>query len=176
MKRIFSLIALLIPIIAMITFWYQAQSGAIGERIEVPITGYDPVDLLSGHFVRYRLDLGELDACKPDPNYKETPGEDTGRCVCFMDQPNTTVAKPIWAGACSQRPTNNCPKLLRGVCDEWRFAAGVEAFYIPEAYASKFATLPPNSTIVISLSPEGEGQVIDLKIDGKHFSDYVKQP
>ena len=38
---------------------YKQARVMIGTTVVVPIAGFDPRDLLSGHFLTYRLDMGE---------------------------------------------------------------------------------------------------------------------
>ncbi len=53
---------LLLPVICLFVWncflWYTKDSGA---EITVPVMGYDPRDLLSGHYIRYRIDWDEAD-------------------------------------------------------------------------------------------------------------------
>ena len=62
MKNKFLLFILLIPVICLFVWncflWYDKDSGT---EIAVRITGYDPRDLLSGHYISYRIDWGKTD-------------------------------------------------------------------------------------------------------------------
>ncbi len=53
---------LLLPVICLFVWncflWYTKDSGV---EITVPVMGYDPRDLLSGHYIRYRIDWDEAD-------------------------------------------------------------------------------------------------------------------
>ena len=53
---------LLLPVICLFVWncflWYTKDSGV---EIKVPVMGYDPRDLLSGHYIRYRIDWDEAD-------------------------------------------------------------------------------------------------------------------
>jgi len=57
MKKYFVLLVLLFP-----AFFFMAWIGVLVNRVdqaqlvEVPITGYDPRDILRGHYLRYRID------------------------------------------------------------------------------------------------------------------------
>ena len=57
MKIWLRIAALALPLIALCASWgfthYKAQQGTIWA---VPISGYDPRDLLRGHYVVYRYD------------------------------------------------------------------------------------------------------------------------
>ena len=62
MKNKLLLLILLIPVICLFIWncflWYDKDSGT---EITVSIMGYDPRDLLSGHYIRYRIDWNKTD-------------------------------------------------------------------------------------------------------------------
>lgn len=62
MKNKLLLFILLIPVICLFVWncflWYDKDSGT---EITVRITGYDPRDLLSGHYISYRIDWNKTD-------------------------------------------------------------------------------------------------------------------
>ena len=62
MKNKLLLILLLLPVICLFVWncflWYDKDSGT---EITVRILGYDPRDLLSGHYIRYRIDWDNTD-------------------------------------------------------------------------------------------------------------------
>ena len=62
MKNKLILILLIIPVICLFVWncllWYDKDSGT---EITVRISGYDPRDLLSGHYIRYRIDWDNTD-------------------------------------------------------------------------------------------------------------------
>ena len=50
-------VALALPLIVLAsTWWTTARAAREGQDWLIPITGYDPRDLLRGHFVQYRYD------------------------------------------------------------------------------------------------------------------------
>lgn len=62
MKNKFILFLLIIPVICLFVWncllWYDKNSGT---EITVTVTGYDPRDLLSGHYIRYIIDWDKTD-------------------------------------------------------------------------------------------------------------------
>ncbi len=62
MKNKILLLILLIPVICLFVWncflWYDKDSGT---EITVRISGYDPRDLLSGHYIRYTIDWNKTD-------------------------------------------------------------------------------------------------------------------
>lgn len=60
-KKILALI-FVIPFIALFawTMWLYTQQ-ATGKEVKVAVTGYDPRDLLSGHYIQYTIDWDRTD-------------------------------------------------------------------------------------------------------------------
>ena len=68
MNKKFLILALSFPFIALIVWTislYVQQST--GTEIKVAVMGYDPRDLLSGHYIRYTIDWEKTD-CSQFPN------------------------------------------------------------------------------------------------------------
>lgn len=62
MKRIFQLAAFALPVIGLGALWgmseYESRQGTFWE---VPVAGYDPRDLLRGHYVEFTYDWAGLE-------------------------------------------------------------------------------------------------------------------
>ena len=67
MRNKWLLFILSIPVICLFVWncylWYNKDSGT---EIKVAITGYDPRDLLSGHYIRYRINWDKTDLTQFD--------------------------------------------------------------------------------------------------------------
>jgi hypothetical protein len=56
-KEIFKIVALALPVLAMaLLIGMHIQNRGNGTLWEVPVTGYDPRDLLRGHYLTFRYD------------------------------------------------------------------------------------------------------------------------
>jgi uncharacterized membrane-anchored protein len=148
--------AFLFPIfvLAMLTF-YKAYILSTGEEIILPISGYDPRDLLSGHYLTYSIDYGLESVCKPNTNSNQQPGY-----VCLEPKMFSYTAP------------EGCSKMIRGVCSDYgRFTAGIEKYYIPEDKAKMLDNQirQKAASIVLSITPGGQAQVKDLLINGKSW-------
>lgn len=158
---------------------YKAVRVAMGTAVVVPITGFDPRDLLSGHFLTYRLDLGEVcrtaDAAQSDPD--EASGE---RFVCLEAEGGRVVAahrlEPYQFTV--GEPTPGCVVVLRGKCEWGRFLAGVERFYVPEEHARALedAVRSSRGAVVLSVDREGRAAVKDLLIEGRPWREAIRGP
>ena len=147
------IIALLIPIAALALMTaYKHSVLSYGEEIVLPISGYDPRDLLSGHYLIYRVEYGVEDICVGGD------GPKTG-FVCLSPK------------LFSYTSPEGCMKLIRGVCKDGRFEAGVEKFYIPEDKAKEIEdrVRSKSASIVLSVTNDGQAQVKDLLIDGQSW-------
>ena len=70
MKNKLLLFILLVPVICLFVWncflWYDKDTGT---EITVRISGYDPRDLLSGHYIRYRIDWDNTDLTQFDDKF-----------------------------------------------------------------------------------------------------------
>src|SRR3546814_2355280 len=102
MKRGLSLAALALPVLGLTISagWHQwRQSGATEWRI--PVTGYDPRDLLAGHYARFRY-AWRLEGQCP-----------SGDCMfCLEDRRGEVVAR-IEPKARSEEHTSELQSLMR---------------------------------------------------------------
>lgn len=158
-------LAVAIPLLTLASWaGYRAIVANSGQLIELPIIGYDPRDLLSGHYLTYQIDYG-TPVC-PDPTAV------ADRCVCFT-VPKTGKASVQWQGECGLRP--DCGAWIEGTCENGRFTAGVERFYFSEAYTGALAVVPPEATALLRLNGFGAGQVQALKVEGKPLDQWLKE-
>ncbi len=153
-------LALLLPIMALAaSVWMKQTQRENGQQITLPISGFDPRDLLSGHYLTYRVDYG-VGACST-PNHPAT--------VCLRPTPFLEESASL--------STNACQLYLRGQCDNTnQFHADIERFYIPEAYASVLDAKVRNNqgSLVISVDNQGNAAVRDLLIDGQPWKQAVE--
>lgn len=135
---------------------------ANATTVQIPIRGFDPRDLLSGHYLTYQLDFGDVKVC--GDRYSEE-----SICVC-LDNSNAP-AKPTHAASCAD---TTCPLFLKGNCKYGTFNAGVERFYFSEKYTKELAIVPQKSNIELKITDVGVGYVEDLIIDGKRVAEWLK--
>lgn len=147
------IIALLFPILALAALTaYKKYVLSFGDEIVLPISGYDPRDLLSGHYLIYQIDYGVGGICASNS------GQQTGY-VC-LEPKMFSYSSP-----------EGCSKLIRGVCNYGRFEAGIEKYYVPEDKARKLEEQVRSKTasIVLSLTSGGQAQVKDLLVNGQSW-------
>ena len=154
-------IALVLPILALsATAWMKAQQRAHGTEVVFPIEGFDPRDLLSGHYLTYRIDYGIALDC---------PLADGEALLCL--EPNHAIYP-------ANALPNSCSLYLRGYCDSSSAFSveNIDRFYIPETSASALdAKIRDNKgSIILSVDSQGYPVIKDLLIDGKPWQEAIK--
>jgi uncharacterized membrane-anchored protein len=142
---------------------YLWLTSAYGVAVELPVAGFDPRDLLAGHYLTYAVDYGRS-VC--------SNRADNDRCVCFSASKPASV---VWDGECSAMPQDRCTVYLRGRCS-WRgFEAGIERYYIPESFSASLSRVPQKSTIEVRINGFGQGVVTKFFVDGVPLLDYARK-
>lgn len=143
--------ALLFPIIALaVLTGYKKSVLSYGTEVTLPISGYDPRDLLSGHYLIYQIDYGVSGIC-PD----NSP-HDAG-FIC-LETKTFSYVEP-----------ESCAQLIRGVCHYSRFEAGIEKYFVPEDKAKELEDRirSKSASIVLSIPKSGHAQVKELLVEGQ---------
>jgi uncharacterized membrane-anchored protein len=148
--------AIAFPIVLLLGLTLQKHTlRQTGTKKIFPISGYDPRDLLSGHYLIYAINYGVGDHCKHDSSNAPPPSLESH--ICF--DTNTYVPSPV---------PSSCRIAIRGECKGSRFVAGLERFYVPQEKALALEKLiqSKKASIVVSIGESGQAQVTDLLIDG----------
>lgn len=171
MRARWVLASLLLPIVVLAGWVVRLETARnAGREVVLAVQAYDPRDLLAGHYLQYAVDYGST----PCDGVMETSATDV--CVCLDDAVPPQTSRANWAGACSMRP-NDCATFISGRCEYARFVAGIERFYIPEAYAPKLTQVPAHSTVKVRVVGDGSALVNEFLVEGVPLSEYVaKQP
>ncbi len=160
------LLSVVLPLLVMAgwvaTIEWNLQSG---QQVEFAVGGYDPRDLLSGHFVTYAVDYGSVPPCAEDAYRTQE------QCVCLTQTPSSTLWTATSTFSCDGAGTPPCEVFIKGQCRYRRFVAGIERLYIPESYSSQLAVLPPASTIRVRVSKSGLGRLETLLIGGRPYQE-----
>ena len=154
---------IVLPIL-VIAFWISTYVFSVrtGRVVRLQIEGFDPRDLLSGHYLRYNVQYGMDIPCqnKERRTVCFTPGDDG---IWTVDSNMTYDASP------------SCDVFLHGTCRYSRFEAGIERYYFPEEFKRQLAVVPPASTIDVAITPDGKGIVKALHVDGQPVLEWVRE-
>ncbi|MBF0109967.1 MAG: GDYXXLXY domain-containing protein [Magnetococcales bacterium] len=156
-------IALLLPILTLGgLILHKLQVLDQGRQVRFPIEGFDPRDLLSGHYLVYRIDYGVLvcpeedTAVMPDgPRDQEVPA-----VLCLEPSPSFHYGRLV---------AQDCRLKIVGSCRGRDFHAGIERFYIPEEHARSLdqAVRERKGELILRVNDAGVAVVEDLLIGGR---------
>ena len=152
------ILAIVFPIVALLCLMlYKQNIINTGQIVTLSIVGFDPRDLLSGHYLQYKIDYQAKNSC--DDNYV-----------------NQLCLKPYRRFYNSSEMQANCQLYLTGSCRRGKFKSGLERFYIPEKYAEQLDKLvrEARGELVISVNSYGTAVINDLLIDGISWKDNVE--
>ena len=156
-------VAVLFPILGLLALIGRAELNLrAGREWHLPITGYDPRDLLSGHYLRYRYDLAwdPPDACG-DAQGAIAPA----CCVCLAPQEGSK--EPLFRNV-------RCDATAR--CLSWApgaSLAGPQRFFVPEDRARDLedALRTRRAAIRARVTDDGVVAVDTLLLDGRPWQD-----
>lgn len=158
-KRILLIVALTLPILALgLNAWLKSEQRNSGEEIVLPIEGFDPRDLLSGHYLIYRVDYGVANGCH-EHNVEAS--------VCLRPKLGIFAKGKLPA---------DCELFIHGRCDDSAaFSAGIERFYLPEEYAQALEDKVRDNQgeLVLSVDSQGNVAIRDLLIEGRPWKEVV---
>lgn len=162
------IIGFMIPVVALMAMVAQnSLARKSGIEVVLPIEGYDPRNLLSGHYVTYRVLYSD--------DRTQCYGEDRKAIMCL----NQVAGR--WQGSLlndsASATISRCHAHIVGRCQSGRFSAGIERFFIPEQFAMKLdkAVRAKQGELILSVSPQGKPIIKDLRLNGLPWRDYVAQ-
>ena len=165
-------IAILFPILAL-GVWVgdRMQRISHGAFVRFQVEGYDPRDLLSGHYVRYRVDYGLDKICS---DHIGSVSDDM--CLCLQPAGADGFSRASELRPCQIAGGQGCDSFIRGQCTTFgRFEAGIERYYFSEEYSQYLMSVPPESSIEVSISPDGNASVVDFLANGKSITEYAAE-
>jgi uncharacterized membrane-anchored protein len=138
----------------------REESLRRGGRIHLPIEGYDPRDLLSGHYVRF-----QLVAVREAETLLRPGGANVPQTFCIDPKDGLYHVKRVRTGSAS-----SCSPFLRATLNEraqWDF--GVDRFYVDERLANEARWIQANPDTYLIATVDGSGAVhpVDLVVNGK---------
>ena len=155
--------ALLFPIVVLAAnTWMYQQQRTSGETFKFPIEGFDPRDMLSGHYLQYQVNYGV-------PSGNGCPTSDISAVLCLRPERRVYPSDEF--------TNNHCEVFLHGSCDaNSNFNAGLERFYIPEEYALKLeqSIVNKQGEIEVSIDKRGNAAILDLLINGQAWKTSIQ--
>jgi uncharacterized membrane-anchored protein len=149
----------------------------------VKIVGYDPRDLLYGHYLNFRFDWGlsaEHGAC--------TAGQSCCLCLDAQNGSNALLASLKICQAATQCATalslpnrSGCSNGAQGCPNDTDAfnPEGAQRYFIPESAATQLNALLANRrynlSVDLNIAPSGQHFLGDLYIDDVEWRDYLRQ-
>lgn len=158
------IIALLIPM--LITLASIAKSEyrlSVGEMWTFKISGYDPRDLLRGHYVTYQV---EFDWQKD----KGVCSDKDDCCLCLNRKKRSLDSTKVSKVSCSLA-VDRCDGLMRE-----EYIKELRKYFIPEdkGKALEKAIREKGAEILVAISDDGYPAVRDLLVNGKTWLETIK--
>ena len=159
-------ILLFIPVFALLGWTLSVQAMISGgTKLDLPVRGYDPRDILAGHYLAIEVDYDAFPSeCKTDENAKGKERWKKKDAFFCAD-----------AGRIGLGMSEECPLFIKGYCLYGRFHDGVGRFYVPEKMARALERAVRNKEnnpmLRLSVTPDGRAFPVDLILRGKPFKE-----
>ncbi len=158
---------LFIPVVILLGWVISIQTAvSTGTPVVLPVRGFDPRDILAGHYLAVAVDYGAFTSECADRQGKQR-WEKTEAFFC-PDIGKIVLNKPA-----------DCAVFIKGYCRYGRFDDNVSRFYIPEKLSRPLeqAVREPenNPQLLLSVSRDGRAFPQDLILDGLPFAEWLKQ-
>ncbi|EPG66556.1 GDYXXLXY protein [Leptospira wolffii] len=164
-----SIIAFLVPIAVLASMVIDREMDLRrGKILILPISGYDPRDLLSGQYIRFRVE-GEFsergcqtaETASADPTEIPKPKKSKREsCVCFQDR-EPSAYETISIPDCNPESLKDsgCWTYVRGECNGDYFDFPYHKYFVPEASAKEFEDRlrTPGAKIQLRMDESGNG-------------------
>jgi hypothetical protein len=177
-------IAAAIPVLGLAALIVRAEMKVrLGVEWLIGIEGYDPRDLLSGHFLRYQYSFrweGE-GTCGPSPLEVErgfwlprdrspVPRDASACCVCLRRRGEPLMEPGARLVRCDDAETAGCDGSLRA-----RDVIGPQKYFVPEDRAQELerALRGREAAVVVSLHPADAPAVKELYLDGRPWREVL---
>jgi uncharacterized membrane-anchored protein len=159
MSRRYTLFAVVLPVLVIAFVIARAElSGRNGKEYVFEIEGYDPRDLLRGHYLQFRIRVDPL-------SEREPCGENDDCCVCLTGPPDEIVEH---AETVPCDTTEACDAKLRT-----RYLHEPQRYYVAERRAPEYERRlremdgQGRAVALLALNREGEARVLELRFDGE---------
>lgn len=173
-------LALIFPVLGIAALiWNSEHSQQTGSRLRVPIEGYDPRDILRGHYLQYRFKWN-FDLQKTREFARKFKGVYYGQSgsdrLCMNE---ILIVYPL----AHEDSEKECLHLIKGnlVINDpigtFEFLLGIERFYVPEQYARRLESMLRDSRpeVEFALNSQGRAVMVELYMHGRPWSEMIKR-
>ncbi|UOG35590.1 GDYXXLXY domain-containing protein [Leptospira noguchii] len=161
-------VALLLPVLFFVSEIITLEfTKTRGKELILPIAGYDPRDLLSGHYLQYNIGFQTEDVsgvCKRQKNEILNQSNTDGKnCICYPHLGRIYENEGLFVEDCNEETLKDkglCKVYLRGTCKYGRFKIDNERFYVNEQKALEYEKRLRKEKVHIRLKVNQEGNAI----------------
>ena len=158
---------LFIPVMILLGWVISVQTAvSTGTPIVMPVRGFDPRDILAGHYLAVAVDYDAFASEFADRQGKQRWQK--AEAFFCPDIGKIVLNKPA-----------DCTVFIKGYCRYGRFNDNVSRFYIPEKLSRPLeqAVRKPenNPQLLLSVSRDGRAFPRDLILDGLPFAEWLKR-
>lgn len=146
-----------------------------GLELTLPIEGYDPRAILSGHYLAFKINYNQRVRCQRDCRVN-----DKQQLIC-KDLPDKqylciSTNKVIAEHTQLDKQAPDCTYALTGVCRNGEFIADISRFYIPEGDAERLNAMivAKGAKIILRLDRNANTIVQDLLINNVSWKKYLE--
>lgn len=156
------LVAVVFPILGLLALIGRAELNLeSGAQWELPISGYDPRDLLSGHYLRYQyqFEWSRVPTCGS--------GDVIDPACCLCLQPRPASREPLVRSVRCEA-LDGCLSWLRG-----GDVAGEQRYFVPAERAAELeqALRDHDASLRVAITDDGTLAVDTLLLDGVPWQD-----
>jgi len=165
-------VSVALPLLGLVVMIARAEVALrSGPSFRIPIDGYDPRDLLSGHYLQYRFAFdwqGESTCGAVDG---ATPVElDRSCCICLTSEVDGAQLTPARQVRCDETAS----------CDGWLAAAAITPplrYFVPERHAAGIedALRGRRASLGVTCGPNGQPAIGELFLDGQSWRDVIDE-
>ena len=166
MKNKKLLMIVMIPFILLCLLIVRAEYHlSVGTQWDFALTGYDPRDLLRGHYLRFRLDY----------DWQESRGNCNNNEKCFYCLTDVGNQAPK-----VQLANSKIAKQCDGFMQYDNSREALNRFYISETQTVlaenllRQARIDNTAYLRLSINKEGVPRIVDLLIDGQSLTQLLK--
>jgi hypothetical protein len=168
MRRSFIAVAVALPLVVLALGIVRSERHlADGRRWSFEVTGYDPRDLLRGHYIQYRLAFGEIDLPVVGAADGVPCDDETGETCCLC------LSHEVPGGPVAFVERTTC-ELARSECEgalQVRYLGELERYYIAEERAAELTLIFQDASrehrahLVVAIDALGKPQIVTLLVD-----------
>ncbi|MBR1946367.1 MAG: GDYXXLXY domain-containing protein [Alphaproteobacteria bacterium] len=159
-------ILLFLPVFILLGWTLSVQSMiSQGTKIDLPVRGYDPRDILAGHYLSVAVDYDSFPSeCKTED--KELRWKKREAFFCAS------------SGRIVLERRADCRAFINGYCWYDHFYDNVSRFYVPEETAGQLEKAvrkkENNPVLRLSVTPDGKAFPIELILQGMPYKEWLK--